>query len=176
MGGVARDGSSGAGNVNMGRSYWLKSVGAAAARVLTRSNRAKPRAYQDGVDAFEAGDYATALRLWRLLADQGNATAQFNLCGLYANGLAVSRDDAEAADQGVSNAQFNLGYMYQFGEGVSQDHVAAHMWYTIAASRLQAGEDREYAVGNRGVLERSLNASQVAEAQRLAEDWRPPGG
>ena len=160
----------------MGRSYWLKSVGAAAARVLTRSNRAKPRAYQDGVDAFEAGDYATALRLWRLLADQGNATAQFNLCVLYANGLAVSRDDAEAADQGVSNAQFNLGYMYQFGEGVSQDHVAAHMWYTIAASRLQAGEDREYAVGNRGVLERSLNASQVAEAQRLAEDWRPPGG
>ena len=166
----------------MGRSYWLKSVGAAAARVLTRSNHAKPRAYQDGVDAFEAGDYATALRLWRLLADQGNATAQFNLCVLYANGLAVSRDDAEAAgwyqlaaDQGVGNAQFNLGYMYQFGEGVSQDHVAAHMWYTIAASRLQAGEDREYAVGNRGVLERSLNASQVAEAQRLAEDWRPPG-
>jgi hypothetical protein len=48
----------------MGRSYWLKSVGAAAAWVLTRSNRAKPRAYQDGVDAFEAGDYATALRLW----------------------------------------------------------------------------------------------------------------
>ena len=38
--------------------------------------------FQKGVDAFESGDYATALREWKLLAEQGNASAQFNLCGI----------------------------------------------------------------------------------------------
>ena len=35
--------------------------------------------YQKGLDAFNKGDYATALREWKPLAEQGNADAQFNL-------------------------------------------------------------------------------------------------
>ncbi|GBF27594.1 hypothetical protein MnTg02_02648 [bacterium MnTg02] len=34
---------------------------------------------EDGARAFKRGDYATALRLWRPLAEQGDAYAQFNL-------------------------------------------------------------------------------------------------
>jgi TPR repeat protein len=39
--------------------------------------------YEDGVAAYEKGDYATALRVWRPLAEQGNAMAQYNLGVMY---------------------------------------------------------------------------------------------
>ena len=35
--------------------------------------------FQKGVTAFQSGDYATALREWKPLAKQGNASAQHNL-------------------------------------------------------------------------------------------------
>ena len=39
-----------------------------------------------------------------------------------------------AAQQGVADAQYNLGWMYSKGKGVPQDYVRAHMWFNIAAS------------------------------------------
>jgi len=40
-----------------------------------------------------------------------------------------------AAEQGYASAQFNLGLMYYFGEGVIQNLVSAHMWLKISASQ-----------------------------------------
>ncbi|MDA0740161.1 MAG: tetratricopeptide repeat protein, partial [Nitrospirae bacterium] len=84
--------------------------------------------YQAGVDAYERGDYETALKEWRPLADQGNATAQLNLGFMYDNGQGVPQDDQEAvkwfrraAEQGDADAQYNLGLMYRTGQGVPQD-------------------------------------------------------
>jgi TPR repeat protein len=55
----------------------------------------------------------------RARAEEGVASAQFSLGFMYATGLAVPQDDAEAvrwwqlgADQGLANAQFNLVVMY----------------------------------------------------------------
>jgi hypothetical protein len=42
---------------------------------------------QKGLDAYNRGDYATALREWRPLAEQGDASAQFNLVLMYALGM-----------------------------------------------------------------------------------------
>ncbi len=42
--------------------------------------------FQDGVAAYKRGDYATALREWRPLAEQGYAGAQYNLGFMYYNG------------------------------------------------------------------------------------------
>ena len=39
-----------------------------------------------------------------------------------------------AAEQGYADAQVNLGWMYDKGRGVIQDYVRAHMWLNIAAS------------------------------------------
>ena len=39
-----------------------------------------------------------------------------------------------SAEQGYADAQTTLGYMYENGKGVLQDYVRAHMWYNIAAS------------------------------------------
>ncbi len=102
---------------------------------------------EDGLAAVAAakrGDYATALRLWRPLAEQGNASAQFNLGQMYDIGYGVSQDHAEAvtwyrlaAEQGVASAQHNLGLTYDNGQGVPQDHTEAVKWYRLAAEPLR---------------------------------------
>jgi hypothetical protein len=52
--------------------------------------------YEDAVAAAERGDYATAVRLWRALAEQGNARAQGAIGRMYERGLGVNQDDREA--------------------------------------------------------------------------------
>ena len=68
--------------------------------------------------------HAEAIRWYRLSAEQGDASAQFNLGNMYANGEGVPQDDAEAvrwyrlaAEQGNAGAQLNLGNMYANGRG-----------------------------------------------------------
>jgi len=84
---------------------------------------------EDATAADDRGDYATALRLLRELADQGNAGAQFKLGGMYDDGRGVAQNDAEAlkwyrlaADQGYGNAQYNLALMY----GISRPFIAVY--------------------------------------------------
>ena len=68
--------------------------------------------FEKGQDAYVRGDYATALREWRPLAEQGDAEAQFRLGVMYANGRGVALDIAEAwkwwrkaAQQGHTGAE-----------------------------------------------------------------------
>ncbi len=84
--------------------------------------------FQAGVDAYERGDYETALKEFRPLAEQGYASAQSNLGLMYDNGQGVSQDYQEAvkwyrraAEQGLAIAQSNLGVGYDRGRGVPQD-------------------------------------------------------
>ena len=98
--------------------------------------------FDDALAAANSGDFATALRLWRPLAEQGRADAQFNLGVIYANGQGVPQDYAAAvkwyrlaAEQGDAKAQYNLGYMYDKGQGVPQDYAAAVKWYRLAAEQ-----------------------------------------
>ena len=53
--------------------------------------------YEDGMAAYESGDYATALQEFRPLAEQGHAVAQFNLGVMYDHGYGVPENDTEAA-------------------------------------------------------------------------------
>ena len=78
----------------------------------------------------------------RQAAEQGDATAQFNLGNMYANGEGVPQDDPEAArwfrlaaEQGLASAQFNLGVMCANGEGVLKDNAEAVRWYRLAAEQ-----------------------------------------
>ena len=138
--------------------------------------------FEDGEAAYQRQDYATALRFWRPLADQGDATAQSNLGAMYELGRGVTQDYAEAvkwyrkaADQGLASAQYNLGVMYDNGQGVAQDFVQAHKWFNLAASRFPASEKegRDRAVRNRDRVAAKMTPQQIAEAQRLAREWRP---
>ena len=98
--------------------------------------------YDAGLKAAQAGDFQTALKEWKPLADQGHAYAQLNLGVMYANGEGVPEDDAEAArwyrlaaDQGHADAQNNLGMMYANGEGVPEDDAEAARWLRLAADQ-----------------------------------------
>lgn len=97
--------------------------------------------FHDGVAAYERGDLAKALQAWRSAADQGDALAQYNLGGLYANGRGVHKDLAEAAkwyrkaaEQGNPLAQYYLATLYEKGEGVNLDRTEAAKWYRKAAA------------------------------------------
>ncbi len=78
-----------------------------------------------------------------------------------------------AADGGYDKARFNLALMYNNGTGVTQDYIQAHKWYNLAAARLPPGEDRDMAVSNRDQIEKLMTPEQIAEAQRLAREWKP---
>ena len=128
-----------------------------------------------GVEAYDRGDYATALKEWRPLAEQGDADAQLGLGAMYFYGQGVPQDYAEAvkwyrlaAEQGQADAQIALGFMYYFGHGVPQDYVQAHMWYSLAAERSSPGEDRDQLISYRDEVEAKMSPEQIAEAQRLA--------
>lgn len=77
-----------------------------------------------GVNAWEAGDYARAIREWRPLAEAGDADAQFNLGQAYKLGRGVPQDLAQAAEwfrraagQNHLQAADNLGLvLYDMGQ------------------------------------------------------------
>ena len=77
-------------------------AGVAVAVMLAGSAAAGP--VEDGAAAYKSGDYAEAVKMFRL-----------------------------AADQGIAFAQINLGIMYAYGQGVPQDYVEAVKWYRLAA-------------------------------------------
>ena len=93
-----------------------------------------------GETAYHRGDYATALREWQPLAEQGDPSAQYRLGVLYAAGWGVPQDYAtakewyeKAAAQGNAQAQVNLGVLYLHGRGVPQDIASARQWFEKAA-------------------------------------------
>jgi uncharacterized protein len=131
--------------------------------------------FEDALAAYDKGDFATALRLWRPLADQGLAPAQSNLGSMYENGRGVAQNDAEAlkwyrlaANQGYAIAQYNLGVIYGNRRGVPQDYVRAYMWFNLSAAL-----GYQIAVKNRDIAARVMTPSQIAEAQKLAREWKP---
>ena len=92
--------------------------------------------FYKGLDAYNKGDYATALREWRPLAKQGNASAQSNLGVMYENGDGVPQDYpiavkwySLAAEQEFEYVQVRLGDVYYNGTlGVPRDYSTAVKW------------------------------------------------
>jgi TPR repeat protein len=102
--------------------------------------------------AYRHGNYATALGLYRPLAEQGNAYAQYTIGVMYDNGQGVPQDYSEAvkwfraaAEQGNADAQYATGLMYRDGQGVPQDYSEAVKWFYLAAE--QGNADAENKVG-----------------------------
>jgi uncharacterized protein len=98
--------------------------------------------FEDGVAAFQRGDYLAAIRFFRPLADQGIGDAQYNLGLMYDKGLGVRADPAsaanwyrKAANLGVADAQYDLGILYAEGRGVPRDYAAAFGWLQKAADQ-----------------------------------------
>ncbi len=63
---------------------------------LTGITTAAAQTFGDGLIAYQRGNFSTAAQIFRPLAELGHADAQFNLGHMYANGLGVTQDYAEA--------------------------------------------------------------------------------
>ena len=98
----------------------------------------------------------------------------------HAEGRSVPQDETEAlrwfrlaADQGFAAAQVTLGMAYaEGGGGVPQDRVAAHMWLSLAAAQVST-RNRDTYVELRDAVAEEMTPEQIAEAQRLAREWKP---
>ncbi len=124
--------------------------------------------YVKGYDAFDNGDYATALAEFRPLAEEGSYYAQFYLGFMYYNGNGVLQDYKEAAkwytlsaEQGDGDAQNNLAVMYEKGQGVLQDYKESFRLYSLAVEngnkKAQRNMGTSYQSG-RGVLQDYVRA------------------
>lgn len=174
--------------------------------------------FGDAVTAYERGEYTTAYRLMKPLAEKGDAKAQHNLGLMYDYGRGIPQDYTKAltwyrraagqgmpesqhnlglmyergqgvpqnygeavtwyrraADQGMRESQVNLGVLYYKGQGVSRDYVLAHMWLDLAASQYPASVKKSLkeAVHYRDIVDSLMTPAQIAEAQRLAREWKP---
>lgn len=121
--------------------------------------------------AFESSNYSTALREWKLLANEGNRNAQYNLGQMYVKGQGVPLNYKTArkwfelaAKQGFAPAQHNMGVMYEYGDGGSQNYSTAAQWYELAAEQGTA-----YAQTNLGVL--YLDGQGVPQNHATALKW-----
>jgi TPR repeat protein len=122
--------------------------------------------YEAGLAAARAGDYVTAVRQWRPLAEAGHRDAQFNLGLAYENGLGVAADAAQAArgyrpaaEQDDRQAQAYLAEMYAQGLGIARDDIEALHWYRAAAERGLAAA--QYNVGLFYAIGRGAPPSEV---------------
>ena len=198
--------------------------------------------FEDATAAYRRGDYVTALRLIRPLAQQGHSIAQYNLGLMYEKGEGVAQDSSTAvkwyrmaAQQGYASAQHDLGVSYYKGQGAAQNYKEAEKWFRLAAQQGYAssqsslsvmylnrndykealkwvqpsanqghapaqinlglmyynrqGVARDYvraymwvslaalqgdpiAVNYRDIIAKKMTPAQIAEAQRLAREWK----
>jgi TPR repeat protein len=152
---------------------WLAAAAllSACAQSTTSTVPAKVTSKQEAAAALQRQDYVTAERLYRSLAEQGDASAQHFLGKMYESGEGMRRDPVEAAkwfrlaaDQGHTGAQFYLGGMYASGSGVPRDYVQAYMWFDLSSE----GSQEFFAAASRSALADKMTPAQVVEAQKLA--------
>ena len=131
--------------------------------------------YDGGVGVPQ--DYRQAKEWFEKAAKQGHAGAQADLGTLYLQGEGAPQSAqmalfwfSQAAEQGDVLAFAKLGWMYAQGRGVLQDFIQAHKWYNLAAAQ---GEQR--AAEARDALAKQMTPDQIAEAQKLAREWKPKG-
>ena len=120
----------------------------------------------------------------QLLAEQGDANAQFLLGLIYERGQSVPQDDTEAfrwfrlaAEQGGAKAQYKVGFSYRTGLGVPQDSAEALQWYQLAAEQgdtpAQFSLGMMYATG-RGVPQNDVTADMWLNLAPSASRWQQP--
>jgi TPR repeat protein len=126
---------------------------AATAVMVSVGGPAWADAFQDGVSALQAGQYAVALDAWQKPAEAGDARCQYGLGYLYQFGLGTDPDNAQAtawyqkaAAQHYPDALYALGLMWESGRAGKQDRAKALILYREAATTGKS-PSAEYAIG-----------------------------
>jgi TPR repeat protein len=128
-------------------------------------------------DLSNPKSFEEALRAYRRLAEEGDATAQLYMGYSYDLGEDVPRSGAEAArlyrraaKQGSASAANNLGVLSYSGVGTAKSSEEAVAWFRTAAARGSVSGEynlgRMYYVGEGVPADRKLAAEWIEKAAR----------
>ncbi|MDD9842093.1 MAG: tetratricopeptide repeat protein [Alphaproteobacteria bacterium] len=149
--------------------YWTRK---AATQGDIRAQYYLAIAYRNGEGVTP--DPAQELKWLRSAAQQGDILAQTALGQVYINGELVLKNYetgiewiTKAANQTYAEAQYILGKIYLAGKITAKDEQTAYKWFLLA---IVYGDERaqEYIT----ILEGSLSATQIANAQNEATEWK----
>jgi TPR repeat protein len=118
-------------------------AGTIVAAQLTGTSAVFAGPWEDGMALYNRGDYLPAIRLFRPLAEQGNAKAQ-NV----------------------------LGVMFRKGEGVAKNPARAHMWFSLAAARGDARAKAELRDMSRTMTAAEISQAQEMAQACEASNYR----
>lgn len=126
----------------------------------------------EGLAAFESGNYEMAYRQLNPLAERGVAMAQNTIGRMYLQGQGVPKNSDKAlilfrsaAKQGLPNAKNNLGVLYAAGNVVPQDYGQAIVWFKEAA-------DQGFALAMNNLADMYENGLGVKPNHAEADKWR----
>jgi len=117
--------------------------GAMAAALVMSVAAASAGPWEDGMVAYNRGDYVPAMRLFRPLAEAGNP-----------------------------KAQSQMGTMYRKGEGVRKSAARAFMWFSAAARRGDGKAKAEMTVVSKSMTPDELSQAREMAAACEASDYR----
>lgn len=128
-----------------------------------------PEIFEQGVAAYDAGDYSRAYELWLPLAKGRDLAAMRNVAHMLRLGLGVKADPQralyfyeQAGEAGLGNAQLNAAFMHLGGNGIPRNEEAAADWFEKAARQGSATAQYNLAV----MLERGMGrVKDPAQAQ-----------
>ena len=99
--------------------------------------------WEDGMAAYNRGDYVPAIRLFRPLAEQGNP-----------------------------KAQSVIGAMYRKGQGVAKNSARAFMWFSLASKRGDAKAKAELREVSLDMTQAELSQARQMMQACEASDYR----
>jgi len=129
--------------------------------------------YDKAVHVYGCADYPKAFKLFKPLAEQGDALSQFQVGMMIEQGQGAEVDFEaaykwymKAAEQGVADAYFALGQLYSRGLAVAQDPVRAYSWFDLAV------RDGHAVAGDWLKMQsEKMRPEQVKAAQSVSSDW-----
>lgn len=146
---------------------------------------ARADALEDANKAYYNREYETAFDIFKPLAQQGNAEAQYRIGWMYIYGLGIYRSypDAvdwltKAANQGIPEATHQLAQMYDLGLGVEKNNMIAFMWYAVCKRQLDDLERKPTTYNpqvDMDIMREVMSKEDIAEAVRLASTWKRLG-
>jgi hypothetical protein len=133
-----------------------------------------PASYAGAVDqaisVYDSGNYLSARRIFKTIAQQGDPVAQRYLALMFDKGQGGVQDYGKAvewyekaAKQNDSPAQYFLGVKYLNGQGVALNEKLAYAWFAIALNN-----GYEKAANPLKVLNQTMAPAVRQEALQLA--------
>ena len=99
--------------------------------------------FSDSKAAYKKGDYKTAMKLLKPMAEQGDA-----------------------------KAQYSLGVMYDNGEGVPEDKVLAYMWWNLAAANGDDGASKNKGIITKNMTSSQIAEAQKLSRDCLRKNYK----